>query len=230
MIVSTYRPYFAPFSGFFEKIMRSDIMVILDSVQFPLGRSWLTRNRFKNDKGTYWIRIPVWKTGKGIQKINEVKICYERGWTEKALKGLGVAYKNAPYFLEYMDFWKQILKQEIERLVDINLTIIRYVMDYFYMDTKLILLSELGIEEKEPMLTLRICKRLKASQFLAQKSAKKYLDINLLQREGIEPLFFTPVVPVYPQLWGEFIPNLSIFDIMFNCGPKAIDIIKRDMK
>ncbi len=225
MIVSTCRPYFAPFAGFFEKIMRSDIIVVLDSVQFPLGRSWLTRNRFKNDKGTYWIRVPVWKTGKGLQRINEVEICYERGWTGKTLKGLEAAYKNAPYYLEHMGFWEQLLKQGIKRLTDLNLAIIRYVLDYLKIDTKLILLSELSIEEKEPMLTVNICKSLKADQFLAQKSAKKHLDTELLQREGIEALFFDPGIPVYPQLWGEFIPNLSIFDLMFNCGPMALYII-----
>ena len=229
MIVSTYRPYFAPFSGFFEKIMRSDMMVILDSVQFPFGRSWLTRNRFKNDKGIYWIRVPVWKRGRGIQRINEVKIYHERGWA-KALRGLSMAYKNSPYFSEQISFWQNLLKQNIMRLLDLNLKIIRYVMDYLHIDTELILLSDLGIEEKEPILTMSICKRLKADKFLAQKSARKYLDMELFQREGIEPCFFLPGVPVYPQLWGEFIPNLSIFDLMFNCGPKTVDIIKRDLK
>jgi len=228
MIISSYQPYFAPFAGFFEKIIRSDIMIIMDSVQFPLGRSWLTRNRFKNDKGIYWIRVPVWKSGKGLQKINEVEICYDRSWTDKTIKGLKMAYANAPYFLDHIGFWEDILTRKIERLVDLNLEIISYVIDYLKIDTKLILLSELNITEKEPYLTPQICKSLGARRFLAQNSAKKYLNIELFGKEGIEVVFFNPKPPIYPQLWGEFIPNLSIFDLLFNCGLKTLDIIKRN--
>lgn len=71
MILSTSQPYFSPFPGFFLKAFLSDIFVILDEVQFPMGTTWLTRNRFKNDQGTLWMTVPVWKKGLGLQKINE---------------------------------------------------------------------------------------------------------------------------------------------------------------
>lgn len=226
MIVSAHRPYFAPYPGFFKKILLSDIFVVMDSVQFPLGRSWLTRNRFKNDKGVYWIRIPVWKTGKGLQKINEVDICYDRGWKEKLIKGLRMAYKNAPYFSDIIQVWEDILEEEPEKLVGLNLKLIRYVLDYLNIDTKIVFLSELEISAKEPELTIEICKKLNANSFLAQKSAEKYLPSELFKKEDIKLIFFKPTPCIYPQLWGEFIPNLSIFDLLFNCGPKSPEIIK----
>ena len=46
MIVSVNQPYFAPFPGFFRKAALSDILVLLDNVQFPRGTTWMTRNRF----------------------------------------------------------------------------------------------------------------------------------------------------------------------------------------
>ncbi|MBT8369996.1 MAG: WbqC family protein, partial [Deltaproteobacteria bacterium] len=79
MIVSTHRPYFAPFPGFFQKAHLCDIFVILDNVQFPRGTTWITRNRFKNDQGTLWMTIPVWKKGLGLQSIDDVRICHESG-------------------------------------------------------------------------------------------------------------------------------------------------------
>ena len=69
MIISAYQPYFAPFSGFFAKALRSDLLVLMDRVQFPRGTTWLTRNCFKNDQGDLWMTIPVWKKGLGLQKI-----------------------------------------------------------------------------------------------------------------------------------------------------------------
>jgi hypothetical protein len=90
MILSTNQPYFSPFPGFFYKAYLSDIFVILDQVQFPLGTTWLSRNRYKNDQGTLWMTVPVWKKGLGLQRIDEVKICHEGRWAKKhqeSLKG-----------------------------------------------------------------------------------------------------------------------------------------------
>jgi len=58
-------------------VYRSDVFVILDNVQFPRATTWITRNRFKNDQGTLWMSIPVWKKGLGLQKLNEVRICHD---------------------------------------------------------------------------------------------------------------------------------------------------------
>ena len=91
----------------------------------------------------------------------------------------------------------------------------------------MVLLSELDIEATEPQLTLDVCKKLGASHFFAQNSARKYLDSNMFQSADIQLVFFNPRPPVYPQLWGAFIPNLSAFDILFNCGPAAGDILAR---
>ena len=74
MILTTNQPYFAPFPGFFYKAHLSDIFVLLDAVQFPRGTTWISRNRFKNDRGTLWMTIPVWKKGLGLQNIDAVGI------------------------------------------------------------------------------------------------------------------------------------------------------------
>jgi hypothetical protein len=66
-----------------------------------------------------------------------------------------------------------------------------------------------------------------ASAFLVQRQAKKYLDAELFQKEGIELRYFRYVAPIYPQLWGDFLTNLSTFDLVFNGGPKARDILLR---
>jgi hypothetical protein len=98
-------------------------------------------------------------------------------------------------------------------------------MKHIGISARVMRLSELGIKANEPRLSVEVCKRLGASHFLAQNSARKYLDEQAFQREGIEIKFFNPRPTVYPQLWGPFIANLSTFDLLFNCGPKAFDIL-----
>ncbi len=227
MIVSSYRPYFAPFPGFFEKALRADVLVLMDSVQFPQGTTWLTRNRFKNDHGTLWMTVPVWKKGLGLQRINEVRICHEGRWAKKHLSSLKTAYAKAPFFEDHLVFVEQIFTEGFERLIDLNIRIIRYLMGHLGIRTRMCLLSELEIEEKEPWLSLEVCKRLGASDFLAQVGAKKCLDQDVFQEAGIRLQFFSPRPLVYPQLWGNFVPNLSALDLLFNCGPKGQKIIER---
>ena len=225
MILSTYQPYFAPFPGFFSKALRSTALVLLDTVQFPRGTTWLTRNRFKNDQGTLWMTVPVWKKGRGLQKINEVMICHERRWAFKHLASLKTAYGKAPFFEDHLAFLEEMFSKKVEKLIQFNIRILRHLMEHLQIPTRIHLLSELGIEAKEPQLSVEICRRLGAAHFLARKSATKYLDKEVFQEAGVELTFLTPRPPVYPQLWGPFIANLSAFDLLFNCGPKAHKIL-----
>jgi hypothetical protein len=229
MIVSTYRPYFAPFPGFFMKAMLSDILVLLDCVQFPRGSTWLNRNRFKNDQGIYWMTVPVWKKGLGLQRIDEIRICNEGGWAEKFLLSLKSAYSKAPFFRDHLSFLEGVFSDPPDRLLDLNLRIIRHIMTHLDIRTRIVLLSELHIEEKEPGLSVAICRELGGSRFLAQRSALKFLPGEGFLRANIRMRLINLRPLVYPQLWGGFIPNLSALDLLFTCGPGARGIMEKGL-
>ncbi len=226
MLLSVNQPYFAPFTGFFYKAQLSDVFVILDRVQFPRGTTWLTRNRFKSAQGILRITIPVWKKGLGLQRIDEVRIFHEGHWKHKHLNSLISAYAHAPYFREHLAFVERIFSDEFKKLVDLNLAVIRRLLKHLEIDTKVLLLSDLGIDSKGNQLLIDICKKLHVRKLLAQGASRKYIDEKLIYKAGIDLQFFTPVPPIYPQLWGDFVPNLSAFDLLFNCGPKAKEILK----
>jgi hypothetical protein len=229
MRISACQPYFAPFSGFFQKALLSDVLVLMDRVQFPRGATWLTRNRFKNEQGTLWMTIPVWKKGLGLQRIDEVRICHERGWARKHLASLQAAYGKAPFFEDHEGFLKEIFLAEFERLVDLNVKIIPYLMGALGIPTKVVRLSDLSAAGREPHLSVSICLELGGTEFLAQTSARKFLDEKAFGDQGIDLVFFNPKPPIYPQLWGPFLANLSALDLLFNCGPSALRIMTRPL-
>jgi len=225
MIVSASRPYFAPFPGFFSRICHSDVFIILDNVQFPRGTTWLTRNRFKNDQGTLWRTVPVWKKGLGLQNINDVRICHASDLQAKNLKSIKQAYARSPYFYEHLPFIKHVFSAGIERLLDFNMAILRHLTLYMGVDTEIRLLSELNISTRGEALLVEICRFFKASAYLAPAGAGNYLDSRRFEKCGVELAFHKPKPCVYPQLWGDFLPDLSAFDLVFNCGPKAREIM-----
>lgn len=224
MILAASRPYFAPYPGYFFKAHLADVFVILDSVQFPRGTTWITRNRFKNDQGTLWMTIPVRKKGLGLQPIHRVKICREERRLRKHIESLKHAYRHSPYFGEHGRFLAESLTDDSEKLIDLNLGIIRYLMQSLGIRTRLDCLSDLGIQGAGPHLLIEICKAFDATAYLAQRSARSHLDVGLFEAAGIEVKFVAPPQSIYPQLWGDFIPDLSTFDLLFNCGPRAGEI------
>jgi hypothetical protein len=225
MILSANQPYFAPFPGFFYKARMSDLFLILDDVQFPQGTTWISRNRFKSHQGALWITVPVWKKGMGLQRISEVRICHEGRWAKKHLESLKTAYKKAPFLSDHLEFLEEMFSEKNERLMDLNLAVIRYLMRALAIRTKLVLLSDLNVLSTGSRRLVDLCTKLGASHFVAQAPAKKFLDEKSFQDAGIEITYVNPPAPIYPQLWGDFIANLSVFDLILNCGPKAHEIL-----
>ena len=228
MIITASRPYFAPYAGLFYQVYLSDIFVILDDVQFPRGTTWITRNRFKNDQGTWWMTIPVWKKGRGLQNISDVRICREGRWVHKHLTGLKHAYAHAPYLAEHLPFLNNIFGTGSDRLIDFNLAIIRHFMLNLAADTEIRRLSELNIKATGDRLPIEICRYFNASAYLVPAAAARHLNADLFEKAGIELITVNPRAPVYPQLWGKYIPDLSAFDLLLNCGPKAREIMLPD--
>ncbi len=169
--------------------------------------------------------VPVWKKGRGLQKINEVQICHEGRWQKKHLETLKVAYGHAPYLGEHLHLFEDLFSGGCARLIDMNLEIIRYLFDILGIDTEIVLLSQLGLKGRGPGLLVDICKVLGGSVFLAQRSLGPYLDESGFARAGMRISYVAPPAIVYPQLWGGFIGNLSVFDLLFNCGPRSREIM-----
>ena len=225
MIISTSRPYFAPFPGFFYQANRCDIFVILDTVQFPRRTTWISRNRFKNDQGTLWMTIPVWKKGLGLQRIDDIRICHEGRPTQKFLASLKQAYARAPYLSDHLQFVEYLFSTSFDRLIDFNMAIIDHLMLNLGVDTEVRRLSELNIKTGGDHLLIELCRFFSASTYLAPAAAGKHLNAELFENAGIELRHVKFPSWIYPQLWGDFIPDLSTFDLLFNCGPKAQGIL-----
>lgn len=228
MILSAAQPYFAPYPGFFEKMLRSDLFVLLDTVQFPRGGTWITRNRFKNDGGTLWIRIPVHRKGLGLQRIDRVRIQREESrWVHKHLASLEAGYHRAPFFPDHFGILRDLLESGLESLVELNITLITYAARQCGLACRTVRLSETGIRAKGTELLTALCRRYGADTLLAQSAAQKYLDPQPFETKGIRLAFFRPNRCIYPQLWGDFIANLSVFDLLFCCGPRAGAVIRQ---
>ena len=216
-----------PWPGIFYKAMQAEQLVLLDDVQFPLGGSWVNRNRLKNDQGELWLTVPVWKRGRSFQRIDQVEICNEEKWQNKHILSLEHAYKHAPYWDEHRQFFQRICSKHWQNLLELNLEILDYLRAALGIDQSFVRGSALAIEAKGSQRLVDICKALEARNYLTIASSHKYLDEGLFHRHGIQIVYYKYEPPTYPQLWGDFIANLSVSDLIFTCGPKSAGLIEK---
>ena len=228
MVVTTHQPIFLPWPGFFYKALCADALVLLDGLQFPKGRGWMHRNRVKSAQGDHWLRVPVWRTGRGIQLIADVDICDAREWRARHLRSLRELYAHAPYVQAHLPALEEIYGRSHRSLLAFNVDLIRYLWGALGMSGALHLQSELEVQGSGTDLIANVCQAMKAETYLALTVSEKYLDRQKLRDGKLDLTLVRFQPPVYPQLWGPFRHNLSTVDLLLNCGPRARDFIARD--
>lgn len=215
MIVSIHQPNFMPWLGFFEKISKSDVFVILDDAQFEKN-SFLNRNKIKSSNGVQWLTLPT--KGKVNDKINEAEISNNTDWRKNHLHSLEFAYKKSKNFNSIFSGIKEIYEQKNwVKMADLNLALIYFLMNKLNIrDKKIVLSSDLAVEGKSSERLLSIVQKLGGDVYFSGVTGKDYLDEELFKRHNIKVIYQTFQHPVYKQCWGEFVPNLSAIDYLFN--------------
>lgn len=225
MIVSIHQPHYLPWLGYFDKIEQSDVFVFLDNVQFKKNE-WQNRNKIKTSSGWQWLSVPVRHSF--TQKISEVEINNTVLWGRKHLNALITNYSKASFFEDYIGFFEQTYVREWTYLADINIHLIKYLADTLGLSgKKLVLASELESREGSTERLVDICKQLGGDTYLSGKDGAKYMDLEIFKEEGIQVIFQDYKHPKYSQLYGDFEPNLSVIDLLFNCGPDSLSILKK---
>lgn len=221
MIVAIHQPNFLPWIGFFYKILKSDIFVLLDIVQFSKN-SYQNRVKIKIPQGALWLTVPVIHNFGQLTK--DVKINNNEKWKDKHLKTLEMNYKRAPYFEIIYSMLKDIYhKKEWEFITDFNIELINTVCNFIEIKTKIVVASSLDVKGSSTDLLIDIVKKLGGTTYLSGKGGIKYQDEEKFKNNMISLIYTDFKHPIYPQLWGEFVEGLSILDLLFNCGSKCLD-------
>jgi len=220
-ILSIHQPNFLPWIGYFDKINKSDVFVILDEVQLPRGKSVANRNKIKTPQGEMELVVPISKP-----KGNEGKVTYREAriadgkWAKKALKAIELNYSKAPFFDKYFSVIKDLFSKG--DFCQMNVDFIKYVVKELEINTEIELLSRKeGEYGNKNDLIVNLCRHFDANVYLSGKGAQKYNDPLYLKQYGIKLEYQEFEHPVYTQLHGEFIPYLSVLDLLMNHGPQS---------
>ena len=233
-LIAIHQPTFFSWLGFFDKIFRSDIFVILDSVQFPkTGGFWVNRTKVLIGDTEHWLTIPVKRNYTGTKKINEMEINNSTAWQEKNIKTIDINYRKAPHFDLVFPLIKELLEYKTESICEYDLNITYRMCDLFGIDkSKMIRSSSIAYEGNATDMLVSITKLLEGNAYMCGGGASNYQEDEKFEAAGIKLIYQDFKHPVYPQFNSKvFIPGLSIIDSLMNLGVDGVkNLISGDRK
>jgi hypothetical protein len=224
MIVSVHQPQYLPWLGYFDKIDRADVFVLLDNVQFKKNE-WQNRNKIKTAHGWQWLTVPVMY--KFPQLINEVGVNKKDKWQHRQRQAILSNYKKAPFWPLLEGFFEEIFSSDWQYISQLNIHVVKKLAKLLGITTPLYVASELGDFSQDPDERLiELTKHFDADVYLAGSGGKGYMDPVKYARDKVEVVFQEYEHPVYKQLFGDFEPFMSVVDLLYNHGEKSLEILR----
>jgi len=227
MIVSIHQPAYLPWLGYFHKIMLSDVFVFFDTTQFEKN-SFINRNKIKTPQGEQWLTVPVKLKDHFKKEIRQIKLA-DQNWQKGHWQAIELNYKKAGYWNEYAEKLKKFYEKQHSNIAEACFAQLKMFVEMLGLDVKIVRASELDkFDSKKGDLVLDICEELAADIYVSGSLSKDYLDTDQFRNHGVKVYFQDYQYPIYQQFWGEFLPNLSIIDLLFNEGQKSREVILRN--
>ena len=221
MIAAIHQPHFFPWLGYFDKMAKSDVFVLLDDVQLEKG-SYMNRNRIMNLNGTIaYITISGDKHGYLTKRYCDILTTSPDVWIEKHKSQIKNAYGKSVFFDDIWSRIETVYNKSEETICAYAVNSIMAIRDILGIDNKIIMSSSISVPEgaKKNDLVLEICKAIKADAYLSGNGARKYTDEASYQEADIVLRYQKFAHPEYAHKnSSEFIAGLSILDMLFSIG------------
>lgn len=217
------QPYFFPYIGYWQLMNAVDIYVIYDDVNY-INRGWINRNRILINGKSNYIHLPLCGASQN-KLINEIDILDNPSEKQKLLRALKLNYSKAPYFRNVYPFLENILKYNPKKAIHFFEYQIHMMAEYLNMKTKFLLSSSIkkNSELKGENKILEICKILGADTYINAIGGQKLYSREKFDNAGIKLQFLHTNEIYYRQFSQEFVPNLSIIDVMMFNSKEAIE-------
>ena len=224
MILTAHQPVYLPWLGLFHKIALAETFVYFDQVQY-LPKDWMNRNKIRTKSGSIWLTVPVLRKGYRDLKTSEIEINNSTNWQKKHLRSISLNYKKSPYFENYIPFFEDVYSRKWEFLGDLNEYMLKWFLDELGIKVNFLNAKNFKFQGEKSSLILNMCKKLDASTYIFGTLGKDYANVHEFEKNNIKLIFQDYNHPKYSQLYNEFVSHLSVIDLLFNHGPKSLEII-----
>ena len=217
MTIAIMQPYILPYIGYLQLMANVDKFIFYDDVSF-INRGWINRNRVLMNGKDFMFTIPL-KEASQNKLINEIYIDNTINWRPKFLKSIEQSYKKAPFYQEVYPMIERIIGDNSEKINDYIANSFEVLSQYLDIKTEIVRSSSIyqNAHLKSQERILDICIQEKASHYINPIGGMELYQKSIFEQQNIK-LSFIKTKPVqYTQFKNEFIPWLSVLDVlMFN--------------
>jgi hypothetical protein len=218
MTVGIMQPYFMPYIGYFQLINSVDEFVIYDNIQYT-KKGFINRNRILSNGKERVISLPLKRNSDYLDIVErELSDSWEKD-KNKILNTVKSSYNKSPYFEESYDLISKCVNNPEVNLFKFIYDSIILINKYLDIKTKISISSTIDIDHtlKSQNKVLAICKERNASQYINSIGGVKLYDKETFEQNNIKLNFIKSNLIQYNQFSNEFMPWLSIIDVlMFN--------------
>jgi hypothetical protein len=218
MTVGIMQPYFMPYIGYFQLINSVDEFVIYDNIQYT-KKGYINRNCILSNGKERIISLPLKKNSDYLNVVDRELSDSWKTDKNKILNIIKSSYSKSPYFEETYDLISKCLNNTEVNLFRFIYDSIILINTYLDIKTKIIISSTIDIDHtlKSQNKVLAICKERNASQYINSIGGVKLYNKEAFEQNKIALNFVKSNLIQYKQFNNEFIPCLSIIDVlMFN--------------
>lgn len=241
MRVAIHQPNYVPWCGFFAKLGAADALVLLDDVQMPRGRSYVSRAQVLGQAGPQWLTVPTHHAAD--EPISEVR-CVDASFCRRHLMTLRSRYARDRCFAEVMALIEPIYlgfaRQDAHapRLVTLNLRLLAAITEYLDLRRPMLLASELHAPDRSRQLAhepggergkearlIDLVRAAGGTTYVSGSGGQRYQDPAAFAAAGLR-LEVRRYVPVPYEQGRAFVPGLSIVDALFRLGRGTRELLR----
>lgn len=223
MTLAVMQPYIFPYIGYFQLINAVNTFVFYDDVNF-IKNGWINRNRILLNSKDHYITIPCLKVS-SFKLINEVNFDQNNKEFKKLLKTIEQAYKRAPYFDEVFSLVESVLDNPTNKISELAERSVIEICQYLGIKTQFKVSSVAfpetkGMEKADRLIS--ICKKEKAAYYINPIGGMELYEKSYFKKDEIQLSFIKSLPMKYDQFGNEFVPWLSIIDVLMFNTPEEI--------
>lgn len=215
MKIAIMQPYLFPYLGYFQLIEAVDVFVIHDDVQYIKG-GWINRNYILVNGKRHLFSFGLKKESYQLN-INQryLSQSYE---TEKRkfLQTIDFQYRRAPNFKQSYEMITKIMSSNKTSISSLIIASLHKLCNHLGIQTKILVSSDLKNDKrlKGQDKVIDIVHYLCGTRYINLSGGQELYSKDEFHKRGIDLKFLRTKKIIYKQFNNEFVPDLSIIDVM----------------
>jgi hypothetical protein len=227
MKLAVMQPYFLPYIGYFQLIAAVDSFIVYDNIQYT-KHGWINRNRLLRNGEPALFSLPL-KRASDFAAVSERELAADFK-PEKLLNQFVGAYRKAPYFGATMPLIEELLRRRETNLFRLLRGSIESLCRHLNIETPITISSDVPIDHglTKQDKVLAICREMRAETYVNAIGGVDLYSPEDFRSAGVELRFIRTKPFEYAQFGDEFVPALSILDVLMFNSLEAVRTWVRD--